>query len=326
MTTETTTGELPHRPVLLNEVLELLAPRPGERILDATLGRGGHARALLEAVRIGLAGASAGPLLLGVDRDTAALEAVQRGWPAPLLALSEFVQARFSELTEHPATRPRLPVDVVLADLGVSSPQLDESERGFTFQRTGPLDMRMDASRGRSARELLVACREAELARILSEYGEERFARRIAAAIKRALAEQPRTALTTTTELAELVRRTVPLSGKGKGSSKGKPPRIHPATRTFQALRIAVNEELDELDALLRMIPDVLKPGGRMAIISFHSLEDRRVKHAFRDLATSGEYELLTKKPRTASEAERAANPRARSAKLRALCRKPAGG
>lgn len=234
------------------------------------------------------------------------------------------VQSRFSDIHRHSAVASFLPANVILADLGVSSPQFDTPQRGFAFSHTGPLDMRMDPTSGPTARDVLIQLSEPELAAMFRELGEERFSGRIARHIKEALAADRRV-LQTTTELADLVRRAVPgRSGRGAGrSSGGKSSRIHPATRVFQALRIYVNAELDELEALLRHIPDWLAPGGRIGIISFHSLEDRRVKYAFRDLAATKSFFIGTKKPIEPTDAEITANPRARSAKLRILHRHP---
>jgi len=226
------------------------------------------------------------------------------------------VHGRYAEMPEILAGTK---VDGILLDLGVSSPQLDRAERGFSFTRPGPLDMRMDPTRGPTARELIDQLSEAELADVIHELGEERYAKRIARMIK----EAPPS---TTTELASLIARAIPMAEQ-------RTSKIHPATRTFQALRIAVNHELDQLETFLASFPDLLEPGGRCAIISFHSLEDRLVKNAFRDLTwtsslppklarEAGErvepvVELLTKKPIVAGDAEVARNPRARSAKLR---------
>ena len=301
-----------HSPVLLANVLELLAPQPGERTLDLTIGGGGHAAAILE--RTGPDG-----ILCGVDRDPAALSAA-RDTLAPLFGNRvRLVGAKFSDAIAQAHALPGHPFDLVLADLGVSSPQLDSPERGFSFRDDGPLDMRMDPTTGRTARELLAQLDANELADVFFQYGEERKSRRIARAIKDDLAAD-RHALQTTAELAAMVSRVL------GGGSKGDRGRIHPATRVFQALRIAVNGELDELDALLAAVPRLLTPGGRIAVISFHSLEDRRVKVAFRDLAQRDDhaYELVNRKPAVADDAEAATNRRARSAKLRVLRRKSA--
>jgi 16S rRNA (cytosine1402-N4)-methyltransferase len=290
-----------HESVLLDEVIEALCPRPGKVYCDGTAGGGGHLS------RIIAAGANA----IGIDRDPVAIEAVRARLPAVRM-----VHARYAQMAEVLAGEK---VDGILLDLGVSSPQLDRAERGFSFGKPGPLDMRMDPTRGPTARELIDELTEAELADVIHELGEERYAKRIARMIKEA---PPRT----TTELAAIAARAIPIIEQ-------RTSKIHPATRTFQALRIAVNQELDELAQFLASFPDLLVPGGRCAIISFHSLEDRLVKNAFRDLTwtsslppklarEAGErtlpvVELLTKKPIIAGEAEVARNPRARSAKLR---------
>jgi 16S rRNA (cytosine1402-N4)-methyltransferase len=282
-----------HIPVLPNEVLALLDPQPGQIIVDCTVGGGGHARLLAERVR-------PGGLIVGLDQDEAMLEHA-RSELADVPA--KLVHASFDQLREHLDRVGISAVDGVLADLGICSDQLDDPARGFSFQLEGPLDMRLDPTRGESARDLLARLPERELADLIFAFGEERFSRRIA----RRIVESRRTGLPQTTgELADLVRRCVPRSGS-----------IDPATRTFQALRIAVNDELGALDRLLEQLPACLKSGGRAAIISFHSLEDRRVKTAFR----SEPWTALTRKPLTASDEEVRTNPRSRSAKLRGAIR-----
>ncbi|OAI46281.1 S-adenosyl-methyltransferase [Planctomycetaceae bacterium SCGC AG-212-F19] len=284
-----------HVSVLPREVLDFLAPAPGQVIVDATLGGGGHARLLAERV------APTGRVI-GIDCDAAMLELARarlEGWPTTLM------QANFDQL---PAVLKNLgvqAVDGVLADLGVSSDQLDAAQRGFSFQQPGPLDMRLNPDEGEPASALVQRLNERDLADLIYEYGEERFSRRIA---RRIVETRERTPLETTEQLAELVRQCVP-------RPKGRKPGIDTATRTFQALRIAVNDELGSLERLLAALPRCLKPGGRAALISFHSLEDRRVKRAFADRAV---WQVLTKKPVQASDDEVRTNPRARSAKLRA--------
>lgn len=271
-----------HRTVLLKETVELLEPKAGKLIIDGTLGGGGHTEALLEA----------GASVIGIDRD-----------PRALKAASERL-ARFGDrFTPRQGDYASLegPCDGVLLDLGVSSPQLDDATRGFSFQSDGPLDMRM-GDEGETAAELIERLEEEDLANVIYQQGEERFSRRIAKQLKYATPK-------TTQEAVEAIKRAVPRKSWGT---------IHVATRTFQALRIAVNQELDQLKAVLDKLPTTLNPGGVAAIISFHSLEDRLVKHAFRD---SEQMEPLTKKPITASEEEESTNPRARSAKLRAARR-----
>ncbi len=270
-----------HQTVLLKETVALLRPGPGKVILDGTLGGGGHAQALLEA----------GANVIGYDKDPRALEAAQ----ARLAGFGD----RF-RCEERAFSTLEGPYDGVLLDLGVSSPQLDDASRGFSFNNDGPFDMRM-GSDGMTAAELVDALDEEDLANTIYQYGEERMSRRIAKQLK-SLKPQ------TTFEAVEAVKRAVPRKLWPKG--------INVATRTFQALRIAVNHELDELRATLGKLPTVLKPGGIAAIISFHSLEDRLVKHTFRELIG---FNVLTKKPIIASEEEETANPRSRSAKLRGV-------
>jgi 16S rRNA (cytosine1402-N4)-methyltransferase len=287
-----------HAPVLLDETVAALAPRAGGVYCDCTLGRGGHARAILDA---------AGPegRLIGIDRDPASLAETEAAL-RPYGPRVQLVHGRFSEVRRHLDALGVGLLDGLTADLGVSSPQLDRAERGFSFQKDGPLDMRMDPSRGPSAREAIHDLSERELADVIYELGEERRSRPIARAIKQRDAEGR---LETTADLREAI---VTATGERRG------PGIDPATRTFQALRLFVNDELGELDRLLDALGELLAPGGVVAIISFHSLEDRAVKRAFtRDLRLVP----LTKKPITASDAECARNPRARSAKLRAARR-----
>jgi 16S rRNA (cytosine1402-N4)-methyltransferase len=288
-----------HVSVLPDQTLALLDPRPGEVFVDATLGGGGHCRLIAE--RVGPAGR-----VIALDHDPLMIAAAARTLADLPVAT---VHAGFDQLREVLDMLQIAEVDGVLADLGICSDQLDDPARGFTFQSDGPLDMRLDPTRGLPASRLLATLPERDIADLIFRFGEERFSRRIA---RRIVERRERSPLTTTGELAELVRSCVP---RGRD-------RIDPATRTFQALRIAVNEELTALDALLRQLPGCVRLGGRVAVISFHSLEDRAVKQAFRDAAN---WKPLTKKPVTADEAETRANPRARSAKLRAAVR-VAGG
>jgi 16S rRNA (cytosine1402-N4)-methyltransferase len=281
-----------HVPVLLEQVIAWLRPRAGAVLVDGTLGGGGHARALAKAV--GKDG-----LVIGLDRDATAIEAAQRrlqGLPIKL------AQANFCDLPEVLDELRIKTIDGVVLDLGLSSDQLADAGRGFSFAADGPLDLRFDTSSGRPASRLVNRLSMEHLTQLISNYGEERYARRIAQAIVRRRRERP---IETATELAELIRRNVP---PRRGS------RIDPATRTFQALRIAVNEELKSLEIALRRIPDRLGVAARMAVISFHSLEDRRVKAAFRGDAR---LKVLTRKPICPDEAEVEQNPRSRSAKLR---------
>jgi 16S rRNA (cytosine1402-N4)-methyltransferase len=288
-----------HVPVLLEEVLEYLNVRPGGVICDATLGLAGHSTAI--AKRLGGRGR-----LIGFDRDPEAMEAAKVRLEEVKAELGDempevvFEPKAFSEASSliEPGS-----LDGLLADFGVSSLQLDEAHRGFSFRSDGPLDMRMDTRSGETAEQVVNQEDENELADLIYEFGEERRSRRIARAIVRA---RP---ITTTAELARIVSAAAP-------SMKGD--KIHPATRTFQALRIRVNNELGEIQSLLKSAGSLLKPGGRLVLISFHSLEDRLVKDAFREAGRAKVFEVLTKKPVVAGEQEQMRNPRSRSAKLRA--------
>jgi 16S rRNA (cytosine1402-N4)-methyltransferase len=291
-----------HVSVLPAEVLAALEPAPGQAFVDATVGAGGHSRMLAE--RLLPSGR-----LIGLDCDAAMLELAR-----PRLAdlPVTLVQAPFSRLREVLDEQGIAAVDGVLADVGVCSDQLDSPDRGLSFTQPGPLDMRLDPTTGEPASALLRRLSERDLADLIWRYGEERFSRRIA---RRIVEVRRRSPLEMTEELAELVRRCVPRPRHA--GSRRRPP-IDPATRVFQALRIAVNDELGELERLLRVLPTCVKPGGRAAVISFHSLEDRLVKTAFRERSV---WEALTRKPVQASEEEVQRNPRARSAKLRAARR-----
>jgi 16S rRNA (cytosine1402-N4)-methyltransferase len=288
-----------HVPVLLEESLEYLQVPPGGVVVDATLGLAGHSAEI--AKRLGGKGR-----LIGFDRDEHAMAlakvrlagvAEELGTEMPAM---EFVSRSFSEIAEviRPGT-----LDGLLADFGVSSLQLDEAKRGFSFRADGPLDMRMDPRSELTAQQVVNQADEEDLANLIYEFGEERRSRRIARAIVRA---RP---IETTAELAQVISAVAP-------AMKGE--KIHPATRTFQALRIHVNNELGEIQSLLNSVGPLLKPGGRVVLISFHSLEDRIVKDSFRDAARNGVLEILTKKPVMAKEQEALRNPRSRSAKLRA--------
>lgn len=298
-----------HDPVMVAEAVKALGCRPGGFWVDATLGAGGHAAAILEAT-------APDGFLLGIDRDREILELAAQHLAGHERRF-ELVHGNFSEVGDIVAGAGRGLADGVLIDLGLSSLQLDEAERGFSFRADAPLDMRMDREQGETALDLVTRAREEELARIIYEYGEEPKSRRIARAICR---ERGRGGAMTTKRLAELVAGAV----GGHGPRGG---RIHPATRTFQALRIAVNAELDALAAALAALPALLAPGGRACVIAYHSLEDRAVKQAFRSLARrgpSGEpaaFALLTKKPERPGDEELRRNPRSRSARLRAIAR-----
>lgn len=286
-----------HVPVMLDQIVQWLDPRPGSVMVDGTLGGGGHTRAL--AQRVG-----SGGRVIALDRDPAAIAAAERNLAGMPVMVS---QSNFCDLPEVLEELKITAVDGIVLDLGLSSDQLEDTERGFSFSSEGPLDLRFDPGRGEPAWRLLQRLSAEKLADLIYLYGEERHSRRIARAIVERRRKQPiRDAL----ELAELVRRCMP---RRPGRE-----RIDPATRTFQALRIAVNEELKSLEIALRRLPDCLRPEARMAIISFHSLEDRRVKEAFRD---DPRLKPLTPKPIRADDEEVARNPRSRSAKLRVAAR-----
>jgi 16S rRNA (cytosine1402-N4)-methyltransferase len=305
-----------HQPVMVDRVADLLRPRPGGVYLDATLGLGGHSQRLLEA-------SAPDGRVLGLDRDPQALALARQrlAWAGDRL---QAVAASFADLAEVAGRVGTGPVDGVLYDLGVSSLQLDEADRGFSYRADAPLDMRMDPTTGITAAEVLATYPRAELARILGEYGEERFAGRIARVLDEARRRAP---ITTTGQLAELVKAAVPAAARRTGP--------HPARRAFQALRIEVNRELDALRSSLPQAIDLLAPGGRLVVLAYHSLEDRIVKQALAAAAgrqaelphrlpveTPGTgpatVAVLTRRPERPSAAEVAANPRAESAKLRA--------
>jgi 16S rRNA (cytosine1402-N4)-methyltransferase len=289
-----------HVSVMPAEVLAALDPRPGSVVLDATVGAGGHSALIAE--RLGPEGR-----LIGLDRDAAMLANAKPRLPAATL-----VHAGFDEAGRVLRELGVGPIDGVVADLGICSDQLDDASRGFSFSRPGPLDMRMNPEEGETARDLIHRLNERDLADIIFRYGEERHSRRVA---RKIVELRKREKIDTTERLAEIVRSCVPRPKRRPGE---RAP-IDPATRVFQALRVAVNDEMRALERLLESLPTILKPGGRAVIISFHSLEDRRVKQAFRDRDV---WEELKRKPQTAAEAETAANPRARSAKLRAARRR----
>jgi len=303
-----------HRSVLVQEVIEYLSPRNDAVYVDCTVGYGGHSEAIL-----GVAQAR----VIGVDRDPAALAATRERLGDRI----QLVHGELGDIAAILADQKLTPVDGFVLDLGVSSPQIDIAARGFSFSQEGPLDMRMDPTRGQTALDLVRETDAEDLGALIAELGEERHAKRIARMIKEAVRDER---LRTTTELAAICARAIPMAEQRKS-------KIHPATRTFQALRIAVNRELDQLATFLEVFPDLLAPGGRCVAISFHSLEDRLVKQRFRDLAwtsslpprlaaEAGErvlpvVEVLTRKAVFASDDEVAANPRARSARLRACSR-----
>lgn len=286
-----------HIPVLLNEVVELLNPKPGGHYLDLTAGWGGHASKIVELV-----GAEGSSIL--VDRDGSSVKHLKKTFKAINV---DIIRSDFLSASKDLAAKGRT-FDVILADLGLSSPHVDDSARGFSFARSGPLDMRMDGRQNISASDIVNDSSEEELARILFEYGEVRSAKKLT---KKIVQHRP---YTLTTELAKVVAEAVPKQG-----------RIHPATQVFQALRIAVNDELKQLKDSLPLWVSLLKPGGRLGVISFHSLEDRLVKRAFKDYGGKrydASLQTVTKKPVMPSEQEIVFNPRARSAKLRVAQRK----
>ena len=286
-----------HEPVLAAEIVSLVVRSPGGVYVDGTVGLGGHTAAMLEA--------GAGRVI-GIDRDPAALEQSRRRF-ADAGTRVVLVHADYREIGAVLASQQASAVDGVIADFGVSSMQLDDASRGFSFRQTGPLDMRMDTSRGETLAGRLAAVDEATLADVIYQLGEERKSRRVAREI---LAARDRGALETTADLATAVRR---------GAGGGGWQRIDPATRTFQALRIWVNDELAGLDRFIEAATRALAPGGRVAILAFHSLEDRVVKQTMRRLAADGAGILVTRRPIMPGEAEVERNPRARSARLRVL-------
>ncbi len=293
-----TTSE--HISVMPKEAIEFLALPVSGIAVDATLGLAGHAE--LIAAQLGSTG-----YLIGIDRDSASL-AKAKGRLAPLGLRIDLLPGSFAEIDRLLAEINVSAVDGILMDLGISSFQLDNAQRGFAFSTEGPLDMRMDTTQGQSAADLVNSLSAVELERIFWEWGEERFSRRFAQAIVSARAINR---ITTTKQLADLLLRALP--------GKYQRGRIHPATRSFQGLRIAVNDELGALTQGLRKAFALLKTGGRLVVISFHSLEDRIVKNYFRSLSDAGEGELLMKKPLVPTDEECMVNPRARSAKLRAI-------
>ena len=291
-------SEPAHDPVLAAEVVRLLEPHPGGVYVDATLGLGGHTAALLNA--------GAGRVV-GMDRDPAALE-VAADRLAAWAGRFEGMHADYREIAQVLRARGLAGVDGIIADLGVSSMQLDDAARGFSFRQAGPLDMRMDRTSGMTLAEALQGVETTALADIIFEYGEERHSRRVARAI---IAARDRGALTDTAALAAVVRR----AAGGHGWQ-----RLDPATRTFQALRIWINRELDGLDAFIEAAASLLRPRARLAVIAFHSLEDRIVKHTMRRLgADPAPFRVVTRRPIVPEDVERDRNPRSRSARLRAL-------
>ncbi|MBI4115901.1 MAG: 16S rRNA (cytosine(1402)-N(4))-methyltransferase RsmH [Candidatus Omnitrophica bacterium] len=291
-----------HEPVLLEEVLSLLDIKPGQVIVDATLGSGGHAREILK--HLGPQGR-----LIGIDQDPEALKRTQenlRDFPQ-----IEFIAGNFSKLDQVLITLNIHGIHAVILDVGLSTEQLEEARRGFSFLKEGPLDMRMDPGSGLTARDLVNDLSQKELEKLFRTYGEERWAKRIAGTICTHRGSKP---IETTADLVQLIKKAVPRPFHFGAR--------HPATRVFQALRIRVNQELESLQGALPKAFEALFPGGRLVVISFHSLEDRIVKEAFRAWAREGKAQLLTRKPIRPSEAETQRNPRSRSARLRAIEKK----
>ncbi|MFH1228349.1 MAG: 16S rRNA (cytosine(1402)-N(4))-methyltransferase RsmH [Planctomycetota bacterium] len=294
-----------HNPVLLNEVIELLNPQAGEVVVDGTVGFGGHFKKLLSIIQ-------PNGRLIGIDQDCEAIAYTQE-WLRSFLEQGHEIKSvdlfcdNFSNIGNILDRLRVSGVDRILLDIGVSSYQLDRPERGFSFQADGPLDMRMDPKSVLTAEKVINGYHPNKLIDIFREYGEERWARKIALNIVRTREKER---IATTRQLAGIIERSVPFKGRS---------RIHPATRVFQAIRIEVNQELNNLKVFLGIVPKYLNIGGRLGIISFHSLEDRLVKESFRNGKTENIYRLITKKPVWASEKESCENPRSRSARLRVV-------
>lgn len=291
-----------HKPVLIKEVVDFFEPVLGGVLIDGTLGLGGHASALFERARE----LKKQPQILGIEQDKVALNLAKERLKEQIT----YLEGNFADVKELLKEHGIVQVDGILLDIGVSSLQLDSPERGFSFMHDGPLDMRMNQNQDLTAADIANNWREADLVKLLFEFGEERFARRIA---KRIVEERKKTPFQSTQQLAELLIDSYPVSLRHK--------RPHPATRTFQALRIAVNDELGVLQEGIEAALSLLAPKGRLIIITFHSLEDRIVKHRFRTAVETGDYALLNKKPILPSEDEQRENPRSRSAKLRGIAR-----
>ena len=288
-----------HSPVLLNEAMDFLNPLPGHKIIDATIGGAGHAEEIIRRI-------SPGGKLIGIDRDSESLKIARERLNA-LKEHFDLVKGNFRHIREITQDLKTGEVDGILFDFGISSIQMETAERGFSIKNNGPLDMRMDRSQKISAGDLVNTLGEKELSKIIKDFGEERFHGRIARGIVNA---RKQNRIRTTSELVDVIRKVMPYGRKHE--------RIHPATRTFQAFRIMINDELDAIREALTQAPDILKKGGRICAISFHSLEDRIAKNIFRDFKRNGVLKLLTKKPVRPGPEESARNPRARSARLRA--------
>ncbi|MFN3531478.1 MAG: 16S rRNA (cytosine(1402)-N(4))-methyltransferase RsmH [Candidatus Brocadia sp.] len=291
-----TTNSLLHEPVMVEEVLDYLRPQPGQIILDGTVGNGGHAGRIMSKI-------SPDGLLIGIDKDMEILQMAKQ-YLSKIGCPFKLYHADYSDVGEVLRQAGVEGVHGVLLDLGASSMQFDQADRGFSFSKEGPLDMRMDRSRAGTAQDLIQRLSVKELEELLRRYGEERWSRRIARAIRK---EVEGVGIVSTRQLAAVIERVVP-----RGKSK-----IHPATRVFQALRIAVNKEMESLEVFLDKIHNYMEVGARIVIISFHSLEDRIVKNKFAERANQKIFRILTKKPITPTEAEIEKNVRCRSAKLR---------
>lgn len=296
-----------HIPVLLQPVLDVLDPQPGKIIVDCTLGLGGHSSFLLKRL-------TPGGRLIAIDFDQANIDIAQKKLEAIPGGQFDLFHHNFAALQQILTQIGISQIDGLLADVGVASPQIDDPARGFSYKKPGPLDMRMDTSRGQPASVLINRINEQELARALLEYGDETDAPKIAAAVMEYRQTKP---IETTQELMAIVCKARDFTLQRAAGAK-----LHPAARTFQALRIMVNRELGNLENLLRILPTCLKPGGVAAIISFHSGEDRRVKHAFKEGHKTGTYDTISEDPIIADEEEKMNNPRSRSAKLRWARRK----
>lgn len=288
-----------HNPVLLEEALYFLNPTPGKIIIDATIGGGGHAEEIINRI-------SPEGILIGIDRDSESLKIAHERLKK-FQSTVKLINKNFRSIKEVISSLEIGEIDGILFDLGISSIQMEEGERGFSIKNPGPLDMRMDRKQRLTAKELVNRLDEQELSSLIKELGEERYHRRIARLI---VSERKKKVIETTRELTQIISRSMPHERRWE--------RIHPATRTFQALRIRVNDELEEIEEALKAVPCLLKKGGRLCVISFHSLEDRIVKNSLKEFKSQGIFRILTKKPVTPAEKELLQNPRARSAKLRA--------
>jgi 16S rRNA (cytosine1402-N4)-methyltransferase len=300
--------EYGHEPVLLHEILQIVAPAPGKTFVDCTTGRGGHASAIVQCL-------GSDGLLIALDADPRNLEFARArlsNAPCPV----RFFHANFSELSDVLKLAGHDRVDGILADLGLSTNQLFDAQYGLSFSQAMPLDMRIDPRSEKTAADLVNHLKEEDLANVLYELAQERYSRRIARKIVEARRISP---INTTDRLAEIVRSAIPSRPVRRGARGGAPVEIDPATRTFLALRMVVNQEIENLQALLQKAPRHLKRGGRLAVISFQSTEDRMVKQAFRSAEQTGLVKIITPKPLSPADEEVAANPRSRSAKLRAV-------